>query len=158
MCIILKRLEFKRFIMFDCIPHEFSCSASISQLCRKLKANICPLPRTTLDFHLSQWLSVSGSTLQIAIFWQAVKLSQFFPPEKQLEETGSFKWNIYTTSTTHLSDLLFTGQNMTYANRFHQIREMKSNRLLFLLNTLPPTRILDSKIKTPTPGSRVLMT
>lgn len=43
-------------------------------------------------------------------------------------------------------------------NRFHQVWEMKSNRPLFLLNTLPPTRFPDSKIKTVTLVSRSWMT
>lgn len=45
-----------------------------------------------------------------------------------------------------------------FTNKFHQVWEMKSKHLLFLLNPLPPTRILDSEIKTLTSVSRVLMT
>lgn len=57
--------------------------------------------------------------------------------------------HVKTTSTTHLSDYsVYRSKHDFRANRFHQVREMKSNCLLLLLNTLPPTRLLDSKIKT----------
>lgn len=55
----------------------------------------------------------------------------FFPPEKP-EETGSLKWNVYTTPTTHLSDCsVYRSKHDFCANRFYQVREMKSNRLFF---------------------------
>lgn len=44
-------------------------------------------------------------------------------------------------------------QHDFHGNRLHQAQEMKPSRLLVLFNTPPPTRILDSKIRTPTSGN-----
>lgn len=94
-------------------------------------------------------------------FLQAVNLSQFFfffqknSLKKLAASNGTF---ILHQQLTFQICSVYRSKHDSYANRFHQIREMKSNRLLFLLNRLPPTRILDSKIKTSTSVSRVLMT
>lgn len=98
---------------------------------------------------------------ETAIFWQAVNLWRF-PTSAAPRKTAWRTWQLpmeylYYINNSPFRSALFTGQNLIFIyNRFHQVWEMKSNRLLFLLNTLPPTRFPDPKMKTLASGSRIL--